>query len=107
MINLIGLAAGLAGCILIMLWVWDEIHYDAFHENLNTLYRVAREDHGGSVPVQKANTPGPLAAALRDEFPEIIDACRFTTYPGPCLLSDGERLFREPGVILADPSFLG
>ena len=39
-INIIGLAIGMACCILIFLWVSDELSYDTFHENLDRLYRI-------------------------------------------------------------------
>ncbi|MCH8874751.1 ABC transporter permease [candidate division KSB1 bacterium] len=43
-INLAGLATGMACFILILLWVQDELSYDKFHENTNRLFRVVRLD---------------------------------------------------------------
>ena len=42
-INILGLAIGLAGCILIGLFVEDELSYDKFHENSDNIYRLALE----------------------------------------------------------------
>ena len=42
-INITGLALGLACCILILLWIQDELSYDRFHENSNTIYRVVED----------------------------------------------------------------
>ena len=105
-INIVGLAVGMACCILILMWVWDEIRFDAFHANIETLYRVAREDKGGASPVHKGNTSGPLAMALKNEYPEIMNATRFAGYPGHCLVGYGDEVFREAGVAFADPAFL-
>jgi predicted permease len=70
-INLVGLSTGLACALLIYLWVDDEMSVDKFHANNAQLYQVMT-----NVPENKSlrtvvDTPGPLAQALSDEFPEI------------------------------------
>jgi len=44
-INIAGLAIGMACCLLISIWVLDELSYDRFHENAPTLYRVEENQH--------------------------------------------------------------
>ena len=61
-INIFGLAVGMGCCILILLWVRDELSYDRFHENAEKLYRVTEHQYNSSgdyFPV--AVTPWPLA----------------------------------------------
>ncbi|MFC2134332.1 ABC transporter permease [Bacteroidota bacterium] len=72
-INIFGLAVGIACCLLILLWVQDELSYDDFHKNSDRLYRVAR------VTGENANerTPAILAPTLKDEYPEISEVCRY------------------------------
>ncbi len=71
-INLIGLSTGLAGALLIYLWVVDEMHFDKFHEKDDRLYQVMKhsQEVGGRVSSYEW-TPGPLASALGTEFPEV------------------------------------
>ncbi|MGB2845542.1 MAG: ABC transporter permease, partial [Candidatus Aminicenantaceae bacterium] len=49
-INVLGLAIGMALCILILVYVQDELGYDSFYENADRIYRVAeKEDHNGKI----------------------------------------------------------
>ena len=103
-INILGLALGLACTIFIMLWVQDELSYDEFNKNAETIYRVVENQYyaGGEVfPV--AVTPGPLAKSLKDNYPEIVDAARFKF--NKKILRYNNKVFAED-VAFADPSFL-
>jgi len=77
MINILGLAIGLACFILIMLWVQDELSYDRFHKNADHIYLVLRSDIG----ITSGVTSKMLAPALRDELPEVIEATSFIQLP--------------------------
>jgi ABC-type antimicrobial peptide transport system permease subunit len=103
-INIAGLAIGIACCILILLWVRDELSFDGFHEKADRLYRVVEQQYyaGGELfPV--AVTPAPLAPALKDEVPEIANAMRIERSPR-LLIRYGDRMFNESDIALADPS---
>jgi len=70
-INIFGLAVGMASCIMILLWVQDEMSYDRFHKNAGAIHRVvvqATEPGGGSQSLSQ--TPPNLAPALKAEFPK-------------------------------------
>jgi putative ABC transport system permease protein len=77
-INIAGLAIGMACCILILLWVQDELSYDRFHGNASDIYRVIQDinftDHSTTWTI----TQGPLGPSLEKDFPEIIRAARIT-----------------------------
>lgn len=77
-INITGLAVGLTGAILILLYVQQELRYDRHHEHANRIYRVIREIHNDNGPskVLSPGTSGALAPALKDAFPEIQEAVR-------------------------------
>jgi hypothetical protein len=75
-INISGLAIGMACCILILLWVRDELSYDRSHEHADRLYRVVQDIQFSDHQTSWAITHGPLAPALQEAFPEIINTAR-------------------------------
>ncbi|MCK4417204.1 MAG: ABC transporter permease, partial [Candidatus Latescibacteria bacterium] len=103
LINLSGLAIGMACCILIMLYVQYEFSYDRYHENVQQIYRVIGEGKIGDEISQGAQMPGPLAPALLNDFPEIISATRIKNVEN-VLISYGEKRFYEERAFFADPS---
>ncbi|UCC39517.1 MAG: ABC transporter permease, partial [Candidatus Aminicenantes bacterium] len=101
-INIAGLAIGMTCCILILLWVHDEITYDRFHEKSDNVYRVISENHSTDQPYDQWQTPGPLASALKEGFPEIIKSTRYHKNPYEILVRYKDTKFMEPRVSLAD-----
>jgi ABC-type antimicrobial peptide transport system permease subunit len=101
-INIFGLAVGMAICILLLLWVQFELSCDRFHKHGDDLYRIIKVWRQGEVSHQSI-TPAPLAPALKEEFPEIINAARFLPV-GNLLLKSGEKSFYENGGVFADPA---
>jgi len=77
-INIVGLAIGMACCILILLWVQDELSYDRFHENADDIYRVIQDINFADHSTTWTITQGPLGPSLKEDFPEIINATRIT-----------------------------
>jgi putative ABC transport system permease protein len=76
-INIIGLAIGMACCILIMSWVYDELSYDRYHENIDNLYLVTTVDnYPNNEKVFFAVAPPPLGPVLKAEYPEIENTAR-------------------------------
>jgi predicted permease len=105
-INILGLSIGMASCILIFMWVKDELSYDRFHTNADSIYRVTEHQYnssGGYFPV--AVTPWPLAEALKNDFPEIIESARLRILSGG-LISFQDKKFYENNFVAVDPSFL-
>lgn len=104
LINISGLAIGLAVCMLIVLWVVDEWGFDRFHANAGRIYRVYRDESATQAGSTSALTPPPMAAALKEDFPDIIRATRFGYWSKP-LVSYGEKKFNEENYRNADPDF--
>lgn len=77
-INISGMAIGMASAVLLLLWVQNELSYDRFHKNADCLYRVLENQYfdGGEI-VQTALTPNALAPALKKEYPDIIRSARY------------------------------
>ncbi|MGB2907658.1 MAG: ABC transporter permease [Candidatus Aminicenantaceae bacterium] len=102
-INITGLAIGIACCILILLWVRDELGYDGFHENRDSIYRIVSKSLAAGVSEYYAVTPLPLGPALQQEYPEVVMATR---YNGMQLdLRLGSETQVESGT-LVDPNFI-
>lgn len=100
-INLSGLALGMAVCILIFLWVQDELSYDRFHTNSDFLYQVLLNPTG--TESYWSHGPGPLGPTMESEYPEIADTCRvFGHARAPLKYKDELFTSRVQGV---DPSF--
>ncbi|MGD2088859.1 MAG: ABC transporter permease [Candidatus Aminicenantes bacterium] len=104
MINISGLAIGMVCCILVLLWVRDELSFDRFNQNADDIYRVCIEDH---FPDGRVNaygvTPGPLGEALKSEYPEVIDYMRVRVIRST-MVKVGDTTFNEKQFAFADPS---
>ena len=105
-INIAGLAIGLSGFILISLYIRQELSYDDFNKKADRIYRPVEIQRPAGVPVQNvAVTMGPLAGALKNDFPEVEEAGRIM--PAPtfyCVV--GDKGFYESEIVYADPEIL-
>ena len=70
-INVLGLAIGIASCLMIVLYINQELSYDRHHQDYNRIYRVDSEIKFGANHLIMAVTPAPLAEALRNDYPEV------------------------------------
>ncbi len=102
-INLSGLAIGLTCSIFIALWVIDELSYNHFHAGKDRIYQVMEnQTYSGGVIYTFAATPGLLAEALKQEFPEVEASCR-TDWGTRLLFQYNNKSIYEEG-LYADPS---
>lgn len=103
-LNISGLAIGIACSLLILLWVNNELSYDRHFENADNLYRIIENQHnsGGDASLL-VPTPGVLASALKEEYPEIIRSSRYVL--SPLTLKKGDE-FIEETVAAVDKDFL-
>jgi putative ABC transport system permease protein len=96
-LNLAGLAAGISCSLLIFLWVADELAMDAFHEKKDRLYKVMENQHySNGVIFTFSSTPGPMAPAIKEKYPEIEMATRIT-WQERRLFQFKEKNFYEEG----------
>ena len=105
-INVFGLAMGMAGCLIILVFIRQELSYDRYHRNSERIFRIAQEYPGRFGGTKKtALTPGPLGATLVQEMPEVLQATRLYTYSWKesVLMRTGEKKFYEDRLFLADP----
>jgi putative ABC transport system permease protein len=103
-LNISGMAIGMASAILILLWVLDEWSYDRHFEHADNLYRVIEKQNspGGEVSLY-APTLSAVAQALKNEYPEIISSSRIMHTP--LTLKKGDE-FIEETVVAVDKDFL-
>ncbi|WP_298739646.1 ABC transporter permease [uncultured Chitinophaga sp.] len=103
-INIFGLSLGMAVALLIGLWVWDELSYDKNFEHYDEIAEVWQRRSGNGETVAFAGVPIPLAAAIRQSFPEDFKQVANVAMSGEWLFSYGDRVFSvtggaaEPGV---------
>jgi len=112
-INIFGLSAGLVCCMLIALYLKYETSYDSYQQNIGNLYQVetkfmVKGDQKDVIP----NTPAPMAATMKKDFPEVSESARILN-----LFTEDKTLFQytpaggerksflEDKGFLADPSF--
>ncbi|SMD34742.1 putative ABC transport system permease protein [Reichenbachiella faecimaris] len=108
-LNILGLAIGMAGTLLILQYVRFETSYNNFHEHRDNIYRISysKEKSG----VESFNTVltymgvGPL---MVQQFPEVVDFTRLhpaNLITSKALIQKDEHLFEEEGIYFTDPSF--
>ena len=105
-INILGLALGLACCVLMLLYVQDERSYDRYHEQADQIYRVAMATTALGNRTTSASTPAPLGPAVVADYPEVVDAVRFFPLYQKTLVRHGDKRFYEERLIVADASLL-
>ena len=103
-INIVGLATGLACSFLILLHVYTELSYDDHFQDANDIHRLAVKASMSGNSFEAAVTGGPLANILKSEIPEIINYTRLRE-GGMTLLSSNDKSFYEENILYADSSF--
>ena len=104
-INIVGLSLGMAVCLLIFLWVQNELGYDRFHSNKDDIAQVYSELQYSSGSNQiVTGSYYPLAKILKAECPEVREAVRYESASG-LLISRGKTQFRNDTAALVDPAF--
>jgi putative ABC transport system permease protein len=103
LINIVGLAVGIASCLLIGLYIYEELRYDRFHENSDQVYRVINTLSNDNQTEKYAFTPKPLAPFLKQKFPEVQKAVRLQKENGVVRIDN--QLF-EQKFLVAEEGFL-
>lgn len=100
-INIVGLAIGLSTCLLILIFVMDELGYDRYNTNADRIYRLDAEIKFGGNHFILATAPAPAGPAMLRDFPEVEKEMRFRNYGG-LTVKKGNQNIREDAVIYAD-----
>ena len=94
-INIIGLAVGLATCLLIMMYVLDELSYDKYNVNANRIYRVNNEIKFGDNYFDAAQVSAPMGATMLREIPQVQQYTRLRWYGGFLVKKENENIQEE------------
>ncbi len=104
LINVLGLGLGIMCCILISLFVRDELTFDTFHSKANRIFRVyGKEDWGEKQQFLYTVTPFPMGPALKDNLPEVEQQVRIKNIDSHVKI--GESLFNETVAVVGQHFF--
>ncbi|MFC1477563.1 ABC transporter permease [candidate division KSB1 bacterium] len=105
LINILGLAIGMTCCLLIMLYIFDELGFDSFHENSGRIYRVAETFQWDQAEI--THYPcigGGVAEDLLNDFPDMVQSSARMLNNGEVWVFIGDTQYREDRVYFADSS---
>ncbi len=105
LINIIGLATGLACFILIALYVVDELSYDKYHEKADRIYRVNSDIRFGGNELKLAVNSDPMGSTLKKDYPQVEQYTRIYNSSGSKLVKKDKEFINENAVAHVDSTF--
>jgi putative ABC transport system permease protein len=109
LINIAGLAIGIAACLLILLYMQDELSYDTFYPNSERIYRLNEHITMSSAVSHTATVPFPVTPQLLSDFPEIVAGAsifRPASWGGAPVITVEDQEFNEEDILFADAAIL-
>jgi len=105
-LNVFGLAIGMAGGLLISLYIYDEFSFDKMYADADRIYRIDTDIKFGGAEMKASEAAAPMAAAMLNDFPQVETTFRFRNR-GSLLLrkSDSETNTKELNVAFSDANF--
>src|SRR4030095_10360712 len=103
LLNLCGLAIGIATCLLIGIWVERELSYDKFHPNGKNIFRLTNTFKSESESFSQAGSGAAFGAHLTKQLPSLTSTCR--VFYDECKLQEGNNQFIESGCATVDSNF--
>jgi len=103
-INIAGLSVGIACSVLAMVYVYDQLSYDRFHENAERTYRIISKGFLIDYELNQTSTPYVLGKTLRDEYGDAIHVTQIGSYNGIVKIDNTNLL--DERIIAADDDFL-
>ena len=107
LINILGLATGMAVCGLIVLFIGSELNYDDFQVNGDRVYRIVLDRKYPGRTTSYAIIPASIGEAVRKEFPEVVatTGLQDATNRNQLFVKAGDKSFEESRVLIADSNF--
>ncbi len=107
LINVLGLATGMAVCLLIVLFIQSETGYDAFNEKGNDVYRVVLDRKYPGRSTSYSMIPQSIGESIQREYPEVLESTRLFDFVGngTFFLKIDDKAFEEKHVLIADSNF--
>ncbi len=104
-INIFGLAIALATCLLITLYVTDELSYDRYHVNADRIYRISSDIRFGGAEMRVAETSDMMGQLLKKDYPQVEEYTRIYNNSGSKLIKKGNEFINEEQVANVDSNF--
>ena len=104
LINITGLAVGLACCAIMLLWISNEKSFDSFHFNRESIYRLIKETSPNGKEILDARIPYPLAEEVLRKIPEVKNYTRYQGVDG-WKINYGDKFFYNDFLSTADSTF--
>ncbi|HVI44076.1 MAG TPA: hypothetical protein VM802_04385 [Chitinophaga sp.] len=96
-LNIAGLATGMAVALLVGLWVYDEVTYNRYHRNYDTIADVMMQStYNGTVRTQP-EVPIPLRDELANKYGSYFQRISLSTYPDKHVLTYGDKMLIKTG----------
>jgi putative ABC transport system permease protein len=105
LLNIAGLAIGVACFLLICLYVTDELSYDRYHEKADRIYRINSDIIFGGTELKLAVASDPMGAALKKDYPEVEEFARIYASEGSKMIKKSNAFIQEQNVAYADSTF--
>lgn len=103
-INILGLALGIATCLLIALYLQSQLAYDRYNEKADRMVRVIFNARMQGHDIKEANVMAPVAQTFKKDFPEVEEATRIRAVGKP-RISYNDKQFREDELAFVDSNF--
>ena len=105
-INILGLAIGMAACLLILQYVSFKLSFDQFHKNANNIYRVANDRYQQGRLIQHGTiTYSAVGKAMNDDYEEVVQNARVEPW-NEVILTYNDKKIAEDQILYADSNFL-
>src|SRR5438270_4794114 len=106
LLNIGGLALGIATCVVMLLFVHNENQFDHMHQRGDRIFRLAEvQKFNGSPEQTVALSMYPMALALKKDYPEVENTVRIDPHPNQTVRI-GAKLFQLPQMLMTDSSIL-
>ncbi|HCW08349.1 MAG TPA: hypothetical protein DGG95_13395 [Cytophagales bacterium] len=103
-INIFGLTLGIASCLMLVLYISDELSYDRFHPDGDRMYRINFQARVNGQDVASTETGIPMAEAMKNEVPQVESVVRVTKW-NTIPVRFNEKTFTEKHFYVADSNF--
>jgi putative ABC transport system permease protein len=103
-INIAGLSVGLAVCLLIVLYVKDELSYDKYNTQSENIYRVDADIYFNGTQFISAVSPAPLVPTLMKDYPQVVQYTRLRNF-GDILVRKDNQNIQNHNSVFADSTF--
>jgi putative ABC transport system permease protein len=106
LINILGLAVGMAACLMILLFIHYEVNFDGFHTEKDNVYRLCEvQSWDGIIPQKVALSMYPMGPSLSKDYPEVEDFARIFTWDDIPLIHEDKKVYVDK-FYWADSAFL-